>query len=60
MHEVKKSVIMEAAKDLLVSTDQPVEEISRMLNFSSSVYFRKCFKEHFGISPRQMRKDCGI
>ena len=60
MHEVKKGVIMESAKDLLVSTDHPVEEISRMLNFSSSVYFRKCFKEHFGVSPRQMRKNCGI
>ena len=60
MHDVKKSVVMEAAKDLLVSTDHPVEEISRRLNFSSSVYFRKCFKEHFGVSPRQMRKAGGI
>ena len=60
MHDVKKSVIMESAKELLVSTDLPVEEISRRLNFSSSVYFRKCFKEHFGVAPRQMRKQYGI
>lgn len=60
MHDVKKSVIMEAAKELLVSTDLPIEEISRRLNFSSGVYFRKCFKEHFGVAPRQMRKQYGI
>lgn len=60
IHEIKKTVIMEAAKELLISTDYLIEEISRMLNFSSSVYFRKCFKEHFGVSPRQMRKSFGI
>ena len=60
IHEIKKGVIMEKAKDLLITTDYRIEEISRMLNFSSSVYFRKCFKEHFGISPREMRKSTGI
>ena len=44
------------AAELLVSTDDSVEEISRRLSFSSGAYFRKCFKAHFGLSPRALRK----
>ena len=60
IHEIKKGIIMEASKNLLVSTDYTIEEISRRQNFSSSVYFRKCFKEYFGLSPREMRKTYSI
>lgn len=56
MLEVKHETIMARAKELLISTDDSVEEISRRLAFSSSAYFRKCFKEHFGVSPRALRK----
>ena len=51
---------MERAKALLISTDYSVEEISRSLEFSSGAYFRKCFHETFGISPRQMRQNAEI
>lgn len=54
--EVRKQAVMERAAELLISTDDSVEEISRRLEFSSSAYFRKCFKAHFGVSPRAMRK----
>ena len=60
MNETKKMVVMEAARQQLVSTDLSVEEISRSMNFSSSTYFRKCFKDYFGISPSQMRKSYKI
>ncbi len=60
IYEIRRSVIMEAAKDLLISTDHPIEEISRRMRFSSGTYFRKCFKEYFGISPRELRKSSGI
>ncbi|MBR4873112.1 MAG: helix-turn-helix domain-containing protein [Clostridia bacterium] len=53
---VKNEAIMERAAELLVSTDDSVEEISRRLSFSSGAYFRKCFKAHFGLSPRALRK----
>lgn len=56
IHEVRTDTVMERAKELLVSTDHSVEEISRRLEFSSGAYFRKCFKAHFGISPRALRK----
>ena len=54
--EVRHAILMEQAKKRLLSTDDSIEEISRALNFSSGAYFRKCFKEAFGISPREMRK----
>lgn len=60
INEIKRAVIIEKARDLLISTDMSVEEISRLLHFSSSAYFRKCFKEYFGSSPREMRRQSGV
>ena len=48
--------IMERAKEMLISTDATVEAISAALNFSSGSYFRKCFKEAYGITPRALRQ----
>ena len=55
--EVRSEILMKNAKDALISTDTPIEEIAEKLAFSSGAYFRKCFKEYFGISPREMRKN---
>jgi len=60
INELKTGVMMKKAEALVVSTDHPIEEISRRLGFSSSSYFRKCFKDHFGMSPREMRKKSGM
>lgn len=49
-------VLMDSAKEQLISTDIPVEELSERLGFSSPSYFRKQFHTHFGVSPREMRK----
>lgn len=54
--EYRNQVVMNIARDILTSSDTPIEEISESLGFSSGSYFRKCFKLHFGISPRDMRK----
>jgi transcriptional regulator GlxA family with amidase domain len=51
---------MEKARELLTSSDLSIEEIARKLNFSSGAYFRKCFKEYYNASPREMRKMGGI
>jgi len=60
INDFKKETVLRRAKELLVSTDLSVEEIGRMLNFSSGAYFRKCFKEYFSLSPREMRRTGGI
>ena len=55
-HEMKTRILFEKAKDLLTTTETPIEAISERLGFCSCTYFRKRFKAHFGISPREMRK----
>jgi AraC-like DNA-binding protein len=52
----RRKVLCDKAAELLINTDLSVEEISLKLNFSSSNYFRKVFKECVGISPREYRK----
>jgi AraC-like DNA-binding protein len=55
-HEMRERILFEKAKDLLFTTDLPIEEISERLGFCSCAYFRKRFKSRFGLSPREMRK----
>lgn len=60
INEFRMSVILERAKDLLISTNISIEELCRRLAFSSSSYFRKCFKSYFGKSPKQIRNNYGV
>jgi len=60
MNEYRNRVLMEKAKEMLISTDRPIEAISEDLGFSSSSYFRKKFKEIFHTTPRKMRTKYGI
>lgn len=55
--EKKQEIFCERAAELLITTDLSVEEISAMLGFSSSSYFRKIFKKHTGKAPLQVRKN---
>lgn len=43
------------AKELLISTDQSIKEISYSLGFQSIFYFSNLFKKKEGISPLQYR-----
>ncbi|MBE6929805.1 MAG: helix-turn-helix transcriptional regulator [Ruminococcaceae bacterium] len=52
----RQKVMCDKAKDLLRATDFSIEEISRMLEFSSSGYFRTIFKKHIGMTPIEYRK----
>ena len=56
INDYKEQIIMKEAGELLITTDTGIEEISGALGFSSSSYFRKRFKAHFGTSPREYRK----
>ena len=60
INDYKISVLMESARDMLISSDAPIEEISKSLLFSSGSYFRKCFKEYFGTTPKDLRKKDGV
>lgn len=56
LNELRNRLLLEKAKDLLISTDKSVEYISDLLGFSSTSYFRKKFKSYFNVTPREMRK----
>ena len=56
LHQLKNNLLLEKAKDMLITTDKPIEYISYALQFSSTSYFRKKFKHHFNITPTEMRK----
>lgn len=52
----RQKVLCDKAKELLRTTDISIEEISNILEFSSSGYFREIFKKHIGMTPREFRK----
>ena len=54
---MRQRVLCDAAQELLVTTDLPVEDISSRLGFSSSSYFRKVLRQHTGKTPLQLRKE---
>lgn len=56
-NEFRQKVLCEQGVQLLLTTDRKVEEISRMINFSSASYFRKVLKKHTGFTPREIRKN---
>ena len=46
---------IEKAKELLRNSDIPIKQISIELNFGSSFYFSKIFKEKTGLNPTEFR-----
>lgn len=56
LNQLRNKIILEKAKEMLLTTDNSVEYVSSYFNFSSSSYFRKKFKQQFGTTPQKMRK----
>ncbi len=52
-HEFIKTVRLKKASELLKTTDYNISEIAYLTGFNSPVYFSKCFKDSFGISPSE-------
>ena len=45
-----------SAKELLISTNLTIKEVSSLLQFSSPAHFVKVFKDQFGTTPANFRK----
>jgi DNA-binding response OmpR family regulator/two-component sensor histidine kinase len=50
-----RSIRLQRAADLLRQKAGTVTEIAYRVGFSSPTYFAKCFKEHFGYSPGELK-----
>lgn len=55
-NDVRLEILCEKAVLLLKTTDKTVQEISDMLDFSSTSYFRKILKAYTNKSPLEIRK----
>lgn len=56
LNQLRNNLLLEKAKDMLITTDKPIEYICNTLQFSSTSYFRKKFKQYFNMTPKEMRK----
>lgn len=56
LNQLRNNLLLEKAKDMLITTDKPIEYICDALQFSSTSYFRKKFKQHFAVTPKEMRQ----
>jgi signal transduction histidine kinase/DNA-binding response OmpR family regulator/streptogramin lyase len=54
-NEYLRIIRLKKATELLKATDMNVSEIAYDVGFNDPDYFSKCFKEQFGITPRQFR-----
>ena len=46
-------VRMKEAARLIRETDETIDKISEIVGYKEVGYFRKCFKRHFGVTPKQ-------
>ena len=54
---VVQQVRMNHARRLLVDTSQPVNEVARQCGFADGGHFTRTFKQQFGLTPTQYRRN---
>lgn len=54
--EFIKQIRLEKAKQLLVETSQPINEIAYKVGYSDANYFSRSFSKIYGIPPSQCRQ----
>lgn len=59
-NELRHHILCNKSIELLTTTDLPIEEISSLLGFSSSSYFRKILFAETKKTPREIRKNATI
>lgn len=53
--ELLRNYRLEQARDMIINTNKSVNEITFAVGFSSAAYLTKCFREHYGITPTELR-----
>ena len=54
--ELLRTARLQRGKRLLETTDMTIAEVAYDVGFSSPSYFAKCFKDEFGVSPRELNQ----
>ncbi|WP_157972240.1 AraC family transcriptional regulator [Pleomorphovibrio marinus] len=55
-NEIIKEIRLEYARNLLSIAELNIAEITYKSGFGSSSYFSNCYKKHFGLTPKEYRK----
>jgi AraC-like DNA-binding protein/mannose-6-phosphate isomerase-like protein (cupin superfamily) len=50
-----RAMRLEAARDLLLTTNMPLKQIAPRVGFQSEYHLSRIFRKHFGLSARQVR-----
>lgn len=53
--EILRNFRLEQARKLLLTTNKSINEITFEVGFTSPAYLTKCFREHFSITPTELR-----
>lgn len=53
--EVVRTIRLKKAAELLARTDKSVSEVAYEVGFSSVSYLSKCFKDYFGVNPKDYK-----
>lgn len=56
-HKYLIGVRLEQAKNMIVNTDMPIQQISNAVGFSSLSHFSRAFAQRFGVSPSSLRRN---
>lgn len=57
--ELVRRLRLNAARDMLTTTEKSISEIAYAVGFSSPAYFTRCYREAFGQTPSELRDNLG-
>jgi YesN/AraC family two-component response regulator len=57
LSELKKGVLLREVAEQLKNTDKNIEDICAEFGYSNRTYFNKCFKEVYGVTPMEYRRN---
>jgi signal transduction histidine kinase/ligand-binding sensor domain-containing protein/DNA-binding response OmpR family regulator len=55
--EFVRTIRLKRAAQILLNTDQPISHISQEVGFEDPKYFSKSFRQYFGTTPSEYRKE---
>ncbi len=57
LQDYTKKIRLEKSYELLINSKILISEISEKVGYKNSGYFSMIFKEYFGVSPKEVRKE---